>query len=130
MACDPASQEMKHTVPFESAEEAWFWFVAAMAAKQDGARYVAGAGLYPRPCEPVDILKVLDRLHRARRLRRDHLLVLRHYGRRNMPPDPTRVKERNAHHLWCEGLDRIEEVLIRKGIVQSNVVPFFDGGQL
>lgn len=110
-----------HTVPFQSAEEAWFWFVAAQAAKEDGARYVSGAGLYPRPCEPVDILKVLDRLHRNCRLLRDHLLVLRHYGRRNMAPDPTRAKERCAYALWTEALERIGECLVRKGIVEANV---------
>lgn len=112
-----ADRDSLPTVPFDSAQEAWFWFVSAQAAKNDGARFVSGAGLYPRPCEPIDILKVLDRLHRNRRLVRDHLLVLRHYGRRHLAPDPTRVKENRAHHLWHEALERIEEVLITKGIV-------------
>lgn len=106
------------TTPFESAQDAWFWFIAAQAAKNDGARFVSGAGLYKRPCEPIDILKTLDRLYRNRRLLRDHLLVLRHYGRRNMAPDPTRVKEERAHRLWSEAMERIEEVLTIKGIVE------------
>lgn len=103
---------------FESAQEAWFWFIAAQNAKNDGARFVAGAGLYKRPCEPIDILKTLDRLHRNRRLNRDHLLVLRHYGRRHMAPDLYRKKEVRAYHLWNEALERIEEVLVAKGIVE------------
>ena len=110
--------EMSGATPFDSAEEAWFWFIAAQSAKNDGAKFVAGAGLYKRPCEPIDILKVLDRLHRNRRLHRDHLLVLRHYGRRNIAPDKFRAKEKRAHYVWHEAMERIEEVLIAKGIVQ------------
>ena len=52
----------ERTVPFDNVEEAWFWFIAAQAARNDGARFVAGAGLQIRPCEPIDILKVLDGL--------------------------------------------------------------------
>jgi hypothetical protein len=104
-------------VPFESAEEAWFWFMAAQEAGNEGARLSAGSGLYPRPCEPVDILKVLDRLYRQRRLLRDHLLVLRHYGLRHMAPDPCRPRERKARRLWDEALERIGSVLESKGIL-------------
>ncbi len=111
---------------FESAEEAWFWFIQAQAARNDGARFTMGSGLIPRPCEPLDILKVVDRLYRNRRLLMDHLLVLRHYGRRMMAPDPRRIKEARAAKLWDEALERIEAPLIRKGIVEvsHNVVPF------
>lgn len=105
------------TVPFISAEEAWFWFVRSQEARNDGARFVAGLGLFPRPCEPLDILKAVDRLTRQRRLLLDHLLVLRHYGRRSMAPDPRRVKEARAHRLWKEALERLEAVLERKNIV-------------
>lgn len=109
--------EMK-TVAFESAEEAWFWFISAQEARNDGARFVAGQGVLPRPCEPLDILKILDRLYRSRRLLRDHLLVLRHYGRRRLAPDPRRIKEVRAHRIWSEAMDRIEVALERKGIVR------------
>lgn len=107
------------TVPFESVTEAWFWFIQAQQARNDGVQLRLGAGLFPRPCEPVDILRVLDRLYRQRRLLRDHLLVLRHYGRRQMPPDPQRVREYRAFCLWEEALERIEPVLVAKGIVTS-----------
>jgi len=110
---------LEDVTPFESAEEAWFWFMAAQDAKNDGAKFIAGAGLYKRPCEPLDILKVLDRLHRNRRLHRDHLLVLRHYGNRRMAPDQFRPKEKRAYHLWAEALDRMGSVLIAKGIVEK-----------
>ncbi|MBI1301329.1 MAG: hypothetical protein GC137_06680 [Alphaproteobacteria bacterium] len=106
-------------VPFESVEEAWFWFIAAQQARNDGARFVAGHGDVVRPCEPVDILNILDRLYRQRRLLRDHLLVLRHYGRRNLAPDSRRVKEKRAAILWKQAIERLEPVFIRKGIVEA-----------
>ena len=102
---------------FATAEEAWFWFIQAQAARNDGARFGQGRGLVVRPCEPLDILRCVDRLYRQRRLVMEHLLVLRHYGRRLMAPDARRVKEIRAWELWCEALQRIEPVLVRKGIV-------------
>lgn len=108
------------TMPFGSAEEAWFWFIQAQAARNDGARFSVGLGLVARPCEPLDILKVVDRLYRQRRLVMDHLLVLRHYGRRLMPPDARRAKEVKAHALWVEALERLTPLLERKGIVEKH----------
>ena len=117
----PKKQVDIKTLPFESAEEAWFWFMQAQAARNDGARFSAGQGMVPRPCEPIDILRVLDRLYRHRRLLREHLLVLRHYGRRLMAPDPRRLKESNSYVLWIEALERMEIVLVRKGIVSREI---------
>lgn len=113
----PRKQPAAEIVPFANAEEAWFWFVNAQQARHDGARFVAGQGTVPRPCEPVDILRIVDRLYRQRRLQRDHLLVLRYYGRRRMPPDSRRVREMRAHKIWTEALERMEGALISKGIV-------------
>lgn len=129
------------TQAFSSAEEAWFWFIQAQAARNDGARFSVGQGLVARPCEPVDILKVVDRLYRQRRLVMDHLLVLRHYGRRLMAPDARRVKELKAHSLWTEALERMSPLLERKGIIEKlsewhpfapqfahhNIIPFTTG---
>ena len=89
----------------------------AHEARQSGARIVAGMGKTARPCEPLDMLRVIDRLYRNRRLVVDHLRVLAHYGRRLMAPDPTRSKEARAFDLWREALSRIEPVLRGKGIV-------------
>lgn len=110
------------TVPFDSVTEAWFWFIQAVAARNDGARITAGQALVPRPCEPTDILKVLDRLVRNRRLLKEHLLVLRHYGRRLMAPDPRRVKEARAYRLWIEALDVLQVPLEQKGIVLAKAI--------
>lgn len=109
----------QNIVLFETVEEAWFWFVLAQQAKVEGARYTAGLSLTPRPCEPSDILKILNNLYRNRLLLWDHCLVLRHYGRRQLAPDPSRVKEVRAHKLWCEAMKRLEPVLIRKGIMNE-----------
>ena len=113
-------QMEKETVPFDSVEEAWFWFIQAQAARNDGARFTVGCGLIPRPCEPLDILQIVERLYRKRRLMMDHILVLRHYGRRLMPPDPWRVKEGRSYRLWREALERIEPVLLRKGLLRAH----------
>ncbi len=121
----PKTHAAARTYLFETVEEAWFWFIAAQEARNDGARFTAGLGLIPRPCEPLDILKVVDNLYRHRRLLREHLLVLRHYGRRRLPPDERRVKEMRAHTLWHEALERIGAVLERKGIVRPVIVHLF-----
>lgn len=121
----PRRKLKENTVPFESVSESWFWFVLAQQARNEGARFTAGMSLTPRPCEPTDILKVLDGLYRQRRLMRDHLLVLRHYGRRQMAPDPKRSKEILADKLWREALERIEPILIRKGIVKVKTQSLF-----
>jgi hypothetical protein len=105
--------------PFENAEEAWFWFMLAQQAKNDGARVGGGRALAVRPCEPADILKCLDRLYRNRMLSMDHMLVLRHYGKRQIAPDLRRIKEVQAYKLWSEAMDRLEPVLKRKGIICS-----------
>ena len=106
------------TMPFDDTEQAWFWFIQAQQARQDGARIRAGQGLFIRPCEPVDMLRILDRLYRQRRLLRDHLLVLAHYGRRMLAPDAARPQEARALLLWREAMDRLTPVLREKGIVQ------------
>lgn len=113
----------KELHPFEDAQEAWFWFISAQQAKNEGAKFVAGQSVYNRPCEPIDILKTLDRLYRKRRLQKDHLLVLRHYGRRYMAPDPRRVKEQRSYYLWQEALERLGEALETKGIIKAQRQP-------
>lgn len=103
--------------PFASAEEAWFWTMAALAARNAGARIVAGLGLKPRPCEPDDVIRCLDRLYRQRRIEIAHLRVLRRFGDLQMPPDPRHPADRSAFRLWREALDRLEWPLRVKGIV-------------
>lgn len=114
----PPPVRFRDAVPFPSTEDAWFWFVQAHEARHAGARVRAGMAETPRPCEPVDVLRAVDRLYRQRRLIRDHLLVLAHYGRRLMAPDPRRRAEQRAHLIWREALAAIDPVLRGKGIVR------------
>jgi hypothetical protein len=114
----PKPVDSLEAVPFDSVEQVWFWFIQAQQARIDGARLSAHVGLIPRPCQPLDILQTLDRLYRTRELSMEHLLVLRHYGRRMLPPDPRRPKEIRAWRLWSEALARLAPVLEQKKIVK------------
>ena len=105
--------------PFDSPEEAWFWFIAATKASQEGARIRANEGLYKRPCEPSDIFKICERLRRHRRLDMHHFRVLKHYGVRMMAPDETRAKEVIASRLWMEAMNVLDDVFVAKGIVRA-----------
>jgi hypothetical protein len=107
--------------PFNNAEEAWFWFMQATQAKESGARIRANQGLYKRPCEPTDIFKILERLHRHRRLTMHHFRILRHYGLRMVAPDITRAKEVLASRLWDEAMEILTEVFISKNIVERSL---------
>jgi hypothetical protein len=98
----------RRTEPFRSAEEAWFWTMAALIARRDGARYTANNGRMARPCEPDDVVKCLDTLYRR---------IMRIWGERQTAPNPTYAGERSDWRLWREALDRLEWPLRVKGIV-------------
>jgi len=116
----PRPQTCLAGVPFACAQDAWFWFIQAHDARAEGARVVAGLSRIPRPCEPADILRLVDRLYRQRRLIRDHLCVLVHYGRRLSAPDPRRRTEARAALLWREAFDSLTPTLLAKGIIQDD----------
>ena len=103
--------------PFRTAEEAWMWTMAALRARRDGARYTANRGLVGRPCEPDDVVRCLDALYRRRRIDLVHARILRIWGERQVPPNPTYATERCDFRLWKEALERLELPLRAKGIV-------------
>lgn len=103
--------------PFRSAEDAWFWTMAALIARRDGARYVANQGCIRRPCDPDDVVKALDTLYRRRRIDLVHARIMRIWGERQMAPNPAYASERCDWKLWREALDRLEWPLRVKGIV-------------
>jgi hypothetical protein len=103
--------------PFRNAEEAWLWTMAALAARREGARYVANAGRVLRLCEPDDVVKCLDTLYRRRRIDLAHARILRIWGERQSGPNPAYASERCDWRLWREALDRLEWLLRVKGIV-------------
>jgi len=104
-------------VPFASTEEAWFWTMAALRARRDGARGRSGPHAPPRPCEPDDVIKCLDTLYRQRRIDLVHARILRIWGERGMAPNPAWAGERCDWRLWREALGRLEWPLRVKGIV-------------
>jgi hypothetical protein len=106
-------------VPFKNVEEAWFWFICSVEAREEGAKPSKAKADIQRPCEPVDIYRVLDRLHRNRRLRFEHMKVLSHYGRRRLAPEFHRRHEARAHQLWREAMQELDASLQRRGIVQN-----------
>ncbi len=114
----PPRYAQLETVPFLSAEEAWIWGMQGLLARQDGARPVAGMALYPRPCEPDDLVLVLQRLHRRGRVSSGHIRVMIDFGRQLTPPDERCREEELAARLWEEALDQMLKPLKAKGIVQ------------
>ncbi len=104
--------------PFRNAEEAWFWTMAALMARREGARYTANQGRVVRPCEPDDVVKCLDGLYRRRRIDLVHARILRIWGERQASPSPTLPAERCDWRLWREALERLEWPLRVKGIVR------------
>jgi hypothetical protein len=114
----PSSDPRQRRVePFRNAEEAWFWTMAALVARREGARYTANQGRISRPCEPDDVVKCLDALYRRRRIDLVHARILRIWGERQAAPNPAYAGERCDWRLWREALDRLEWPLRVKGIV-------------
>ncbi|TCZ55560.1 hypothetical protein [Roseicella aquatilis] len=125
----PAARGRK-AEPFRSVEEAWFWTMAALIARRDGARIVSGAGLVTRPCEPDDVVKCLDRLYRQRRIELQHARILRLWGERQQVPDPRAPRERGDWRLWREAMSRLDWPLRVKGIVDGPALAFPEDAEI
>jgi hypothetical protein len=102
--------------PFRSAEQAWFWTMAALLARHEGGSRPAGRGV-PRPCEPDDVVRCLDGLYRRKRIDLAHARVLRVWGERGVSPDRHRAAERTESRLWAEAMALLEWPLRVRGIV-------------
>jgi len=113
----PSFRGLDSAVPFDSAEETWFWTISALVARHAGARVGAGRGEVLRPCEPDDVVKVLDRLYRQRRIELAHARILRLWGERGAAPNPRVGCERGDARLWKEAMERMDYPLRAKGIV-------------
>ena len=120
------SQQVSEGRPFDTVEEAWFWFMAAHKAKLEGAKITSNLGNIQRPCEPNDILAILDRLFRNRLVTMDHLRVLRFYGNRGYGPDKHHTSEKRAWYLWREAFAKMRPSFERKGIIRKENLSFFD----
>jgi hypothetical protein len=113
----PSLASLAKAEPFASADEAWFWTMAALTARRDGARLSAARGSVIRPCEPDDVVKCLDRLYRHRRIELQHARIMRIWGERGTAPNPRFPAERGDARLWREAMERLDFPLRQKGIV-------------
>ena len=118
------------TEAFRSVEEAWFWTMAALTARRDGARIVSGAGLVQRPCEPDDVVKCLDRLYRQRRIDLQHARILRIWGERRRRPIPAQPREGGDSRLWREAMARLDWPLRVKGIIDGPSLPMPESAEI
>lgn len=126
----PAARCTNTTEPFGSAEEAWFWTMAALIARRDGARIVSGAGRVQRPCEPDDVVRCLNRLYRQRRIDLQHARILRIWGERQAAPDPRAPRERGDARLWREAMQRLDWPLRAKAIVAGALPAPVEGAEI
>lgn len=107
------------TVPFDSAEEAWFWCMCNLALRRMGARPERDKGAFARPCEPDDIAVCAAALLRCGRLTKGHINVLAAYGAAERAPDRRAPGETGHAVLWEEALDRMTGPLRAKGVVRA-----------
>lgn len=105
-------------VPFDGAEQAWLWCVEAETYRLEGARMQPGLAARLRPCEPVDVLKAVERLRRGGAIRAEHVAALMEWGMRQERPDGLDPDSARALRLWREALDRLEPELAARGIVR------------
>lgn len=115
---DPFRSTDAQTTPFRNEEEVWFWFMGANQARLDGATTASNSGGPSRPCEPIDILRILDRLYRSGQLTMDHFRILRHYGERLMAPDRWKPREARAAVFWKEAMLALRDSFLAKGIIE------------
>jgi hypothetical protein len=80
--------------PFRSAEQAWFWTMAALLARHEGGSNPGGRG------------------------------VLRAWGERGVSPDGRHAAERAEARLWSEAMALLEWPLRVRGIVVAPISEF------
>jgi hypothetical protein len=115
---DSRMEEKAPATPFESAEEAWFWFVRCQRMRREGGtfRRVSTASLQ-RPCDPDDIYRVVIRMMNEGILQREHLTILGTFGLLERPPDPRQDDEERAARVWQEAIESLAHTLRAKGII-------------
>lgn len=110
-----AAMKPPYTEPFSSTEQAWFWTMAALAARRDGTQ--GGGARTPRPCDPDDVVRCLDQLYRRRRIDLLHARILRIWGERQVAPNSAYATERHDAAVFREAIGRLDWPLRVKGIV-------------
>ena len=103
------------TTPFDSSEEAWFWYCLCESLKNERAHNYEAKII--RPCESSDIAIAVKRLLCEGTIRPEHLKVLTKYGFEQVPPHPHFGDSLKICNLWKEALSFLENLLRKKGIV-------------
>lgn len=110
-----SSFKEKETIPFENAEEAWFWCCFCEQLEK-GQRH-SGDSKMARPCEASDIFIAVKRLLKEGILRPSHIKILSKYGLSQVPPHPHFGDSLKICELWKEALNFLGILLKKKGIV-------------
>ena len=105
-------------LPFRSAGEAWLWTMAALLARRDGAGVSWRPDGPPRPCDPDDVVRALNALHRQRSIELLHVRILRIWGERQTAPPNRRLQHRSDWRLWQQAMGQLEWALRARGIVR------------
>lgn len=106
--------------PFRTCDAAWLWCFARLMERRETARPQPADMNPPRPCDPDDIVKVVDRLYRQRQIELAHAKILREWGEAGRPPNQDWPAERSAARLWREAMRAMDLPLRLKGIVQES----------
>ncbi len=104
--------------PFQSGEEAWFWTMATILARRDGAGLAWRPDGGPRPCDPEDVIKCLNRLYEQRRLGLHHVRILRVWGERQVAPDSSMPDQAEDTRVWQQAMGQLEWALRGRGVVR------------
>lgn len=104
---------------FNSAEEAWFWYVRCQRSRDEGVRINRNEFMI-RPCTIDDIHNIVLSLYLAGKLKKIHIEILTEYGMKFMTPKYINDGEGNQdYNLWVEAFDIIKPVLVKKEIVKK-----------
>ncbi len=101
-----------------SGEEAWFWTMAIILARRDGAGLAWRPDQALRPCDPEDVIKCLNLLYERRCVALLHARILRVWGERQMAPDASVPGQADEARLWQQAMGRLEWALRGRGIVR------------
>ncbi len=104
--------------PFETPDQAWFWTMAALQARNSGTGRACSART-ERPCDPDDIIRALDQLYRTRRIDLLHARILRIWGERGTAPCARHPSEARDAAIWQEAMNRLGARLRARGIIMA-----------
>jgi hypothetical protein len=106
----------RETTPFESSEEAWFWY--CLCEQLGHTRAHGGDSRIARPCESSDIIIAVKKLIQKGMIHPEHIHILQRYGIEQAPPHPHFGATQRICKLWNEAMHFLDTILRQKGIVR------------